>query len=383
MQDRSPLRLRRFGGFGSMPTRRVCVLARMAIRRRHLLIKIMSQMKAVLLWLCLCMWMRGAVAQVVTATWQADGAITTTTSIGQSSLPSGAFLQDGASVPGSHGGTYFGVTNSRLATTYRISQSLVSSFFGTFGFMSSGGATLLVLKSDSPATCSLSLEFGLSGLLIGNVGSSIGAACSASVDSGNDGTIEWSYSGASIPGSGVLWSGTVTFSGTYVIGIRSSYMAFLFDSGYGNMVSSNLRLRVDPCVHAVGAGSPVAAGTPSIAPAGGAPTIGNSFFRVTGTNCLPNDLAALLVAVGPLAPSPGLQVPDAQPGCLVHVPLGQHLCFVVLSDSAGRVSQPLGIPSDPYFVGLRIGAQWLARDMSLAYPIAIGTSPALAFQLSN
>jgi hypothetical protein len=201
------------------------------------------------------------------------------------------------------------------------------------------------------------------------------ATGNASIDIGMDGSVEWSA------GSRSNWHINLQTSIPINVAVSASLSVVgLFGGGYGNR---ELTLRFTPNVTVVGSGSPTAAGIPVIDTSGGAPGIGNTSFAISGSNFIASSFVALILTAGPTIPAPGIAVPDAQPGCNLHVGLPHDICAVMTADAAGKAAFPLGIPADPYLVGLQVGTQWLAADLSLPYPLAIGSSPALAIRISN
>lgn len=133
-------------------------------------------------------------------------------------------------------------------------------------------------------------------------------------------------------------------------------------------------------VTSLGAGSPVATGVPSIGVSGGSPRIGNSSFTVTGGNFLAFGLGGLLVRVGALI-VPGIPLPGTQPGCNLHVGLPEDLFGIAFADALGNASFGLGLPNDPFFIGIEIGAQWLVADPALAFPLPIGSSQGISIRV--
>jgi hypothetical protein len=133
-------------------------------------------------------------------------------------------------------------------------------------------------------------------------------------------------------------------------------------------------------VATVGAGSPVSAGIPAIGTSGGSPTIGNASFAVTCNNFLPFGLGGLLVKVGPTLPV-GIQLPGAQPGCELFVGLPEDVFGIAFADALGAASYGLGLPADPFFIGIDIGAQWLVADPALAFALPIGSSAAASIRI--
>ena len=232
-----------------------------------------------------------------------------------------------------------------------------------------GGDTLLAYTGSPAATGLLSVELKQT-----SGGPAPGSTATASIDISNNGSIEWQATAA----------GTWQFNAALTPGLHIR-IGTAMTVATGNHLSDayTLDVRFTAGVNLVGAGSPTAAGTPRIDASGGAPRIGNTAFAITGSNFLASSLVAMLLTAGPAIPAPGVAVPNAQPGCNLHVGLPHDICAVMAADASGRATFPLGIPADPYLVGLQVGTQWLAADLSLPYPLAIGSSPALSLQIGN
>jgi hypothetical protein len=111
------------------------------------------------------------------------------------------------------------------------------------------------------------------------------------------------------------------------------------------------------------------------------PSIGNAAFALTSTNCPPLTLAAVIIKVGPLTTGYGLL--GAQPGCLLYVALPEDILAGAFTDVAGNTQYSLPLPNDPFFVGLRVGAQWLAVDTALPYTIPVASSQGLEFVIGS
>ena len=321
-------------------------------------------------------------AQSVRASWTATAplrATATQSSPGYSNeLPAGHHLQGTRTISSSGGGGFWGygsasstysISNDRLVTTCQIEQSATSYAFGGRSWSPlTSGSTILTLSSSTPVSCTISVEY----LVTASSGTFIGGG--ASVDINNDGTPDWG------PSQGQR-STIVTVSGTSLIGINSGVSASSWD-GSASMAHV-IRIRIDPCLPALGTGSPISVGVPGIQSNGGPPILGNQAFTLTGDSFVPNGIAGLIVNIGPLLLHPGITVPGAQPACTGLVPLEGHMFFVQLASPNGLTNTNLGIPNDPLFLGLSIGAQWFAKDPSLPYSLAFGSSPALAVRIGN
>lgn len=131
-----------------------------------------------------------------------------------------------------------------------------------------------------------------------------------------------------------------------------------------------------------GAGSPTAAGVPTIGTSGGSPTLGNAAFAVTGGNFLPFGIGGVLVKVGNLLPF-GVQLPGAQPGCELWVGLPEDIFGIAFADGLGTAGYGLPLPADNAFTGLAFGAQWLVADPALPFSLQIGSSQGMQVTIGN
>ena len=296
-------------------------------------------------------------------------------------IPAGTLLANGRSMSAS-----FAIPQSQLQTlaTTSYTQSDINGSLQcnitTHVTHQNGQLTTLARRSTLAGDTLLQLNSSASmhGLLAVSISASaisLFSGPTASIDIGDDGVTEASLSGLA------SWQSNVSISPGITVRIATSASTILF--GSFSIMAHSFDVRFTPNVTLVGSGSPTLAGPPIINASGGAPRIGNNSFAITGSNFPASGLVAMLLTAGPTIPAPGFAVPDAQPGCNLHVGLPHDVCAVMAADASGKATFPLGIPADPYLVGLQVGTQWLAADLSLAYPLAIGSSPALSIRISN
>ena len=131
-----------------------------------------------------------------------------------------------------------------------------------------------------------------------------------------------------------------------------------------------------------GAGSPTTLATTPTIDAVGTPVIGNAGFTVTGSNFLPFGPGGLLVKVGALLPF-GIPLPGAQPGCDLWVGLPEDIFGITFADASGNATYGLGLPNDPFFLGLQVGAQWLVLDPALPFSLQLATSRGMQLVLGR
>ncbi|MBK8101313.1 MAG: lamin tail domain-containing protein [Planctomycetes bacterium] len=135
--------------------------------------------------------------------------------------------------------------------------------------------------------------------------------------------------------------------------------------------------------HVVGFGgtaSPTNFGTPNIGTAGGNPVLGNAGFQITGSGLVPNGISALLLGLGNL--DPGQSVPGAPPSVQIYVnPI--FASNLVFAGGTGDGSFGLGLPCDNSLHGLPVTAQFVDYDVTLAFPLPIGSSQGLQLVVGN
>lgn len=188
-------------------------------------------------------------------------------------------------------------------------------------------------------------------------------------------------------------SGTVTLYAT-TTQTNANTIVSVVDAGAGspfttvatapvNTVFRGVRvLRPRGSVLFAGLGSPTTlAAVPGI-DAVGSPVIGNTNFAVSGTNFLPFGPGGLLVKVGNTLPF-GIPLPGAQPGCDLYVGLPEDIFGITFADGTGNASYGLGLPNDPFFIGVPVGAQWLVLDPALPFSLPLATSRAVQLVLGR
>lgn len=131
-----------------------------------------------------------------------------------------------------------------------------------------------------------------------------------------------------------------------------------------------------------GVGSPMSSTAVPTIDAVGVPAIGNLGFSITGSNFLPFGPGGLIVKVGGLLPF-GIPLPGAQPGCDLYVGLPEDIFGIVFADATGAASYGLGLPNDPFFLGLTVGAQWLVLDPALPFSLQLATSRGMQLVLGR
>jgi hypothetical protein len=326
-----------------------------------------------------------ATGQAVTATWTTATANTASAGSTVRSIPAGVNIRDGQTLNAygspvfytfASASTLYSVSNSRLTSTFQIQQdaSAMSSSSGSIAANNSA-STYVTLTSTGLAQCTLSLDYVFPAF------PQPGEHGSASIDIGNDGVPDWIFVDPGISFGTLSRSTTIQFSGQIQIRINATTGAYATQRQA--TTSRTLRFHVTECLPAFGTASPVSVGTPQLNAIGGEPILGNTSFGLVASSVAPSSLNGLLITTRPLLPSNGLQIPDAQPGCFLLIPLEQHRFYSVLANASGNAIFSLGIPSDPLIVGLRLGAQALSLDATLPYPLPIGSTPALWFAISH
>lgn len=111
------------------------------------------------------------------------------------------------------------------------------------------------------------------------------------------------------------------------------------------------------------------------------PTIGNPNFAITGSNFPAFGLGVVIIKVGDL--TSGLPLPGAPAGCLLYVNLPEDILAGAFADANGAASYGLPLPYDPFFIGLKVGAQWLVFDAGFSNPLPLSSSPGLQMILGG
>jgi hypothetical protein len=194
-----------------------------------------------------------------------------------------------------------------------------------------------------------------------------------------------SISGSVDAGVVTLYATSTTTSGNAILSVVDAGPTSTFSTvatAPTNTVLRGIRfLRPRGRVVTSGVGSPSSNSlVPTIA-ATAVPSIGNAAFALTSTNCPPFTLAAVIIKVGALTNGYGLL--GAPPGCLLYVALPEDILAGAFTDVAGNAQYSLPLPNDPFFVGLRVGAQWLAVDYALPYTIPVASSQGLEFVIGS
>jgi hypothetical protein len=68
---------------------------------------------------------------------------------------------------------------------------------------------------------------------------------------------------------------------------------------------------------------------------------------------------------------------------LLYVNLPEDILAGAFSDANGTASYGLPVPYDPYFIGLKVGAQWLVLDPGFTNPLPLSSSPGLQLILGG
>jgi hypothetical protein len=196
------------------------------------------------------------------------------------------------------------------------------------------------------------------------------------------------YLSGSVDASGVvtLYATTTQANTNTIVSVVDAGATSTFTTVVTTPANTVLRgcrvLRARGSVLFAGLGSPTTlAAVPGI-DAVGNPVIGNANFAVSGSNFLPFGPGGLLVKVGPTLPF-GIPLPGAQPGCDLYVGLPEDIFGIAFADGSGNATYGLGLPNDPFFVGLQVGAQWLVLDPALAFSLQLATSRAVQFVIGR
>lgn len=199
------------------------------------------------------------------------------------------------------------------------------------------------------------------------------------------GTSVRAISGAIDGGVVTLYATTTTTSGNAIVSIVDSGAGSTFNTlatAPANTVLRGLRiLRPRGSVVTAGLGSPATNNlVPTISAIGG-PSIGNAGFGIATTNCPAFTLAAVIIKVGPLRP--GYSLLGAPPACQLYVSLPEDILAGAFTDAAGATQYLLPLPNDPYFVGLRVGCQWLVVDTAIPFTLPVASSQGLEFLIGS
>ncbi len=323
-------------------------------------------------------------AQTATAAWATADTFRTTAGPVIRSLPVGTPLRDGDALVSSWNGTGYtfasasatcAVSNEGLVTSFRMTHSINAQSSGT---SAAGGSistsTTLTLHSPLPTQCFIRLDYTFP-ILVRNEGGG------ASIDIGDDGSIDWVFTYPEFPAWSVARSTTISFTGTLRIRIHMNTSAGATQSSANT--TRSLQLSFDPSLPTLGAGSPNSLGVPSLCATGGAPVVGNPLFGIQVSGQTTPGLSGLVFNFGPLLGEPGLQIPGAPVGCRLYIPIQSHRFVSALVDGNGNSAFPLPIPPDPLLVGATIGAQSLSLDPTLSSPLPLASSPALLFRIGS
>lgn len=195
------------------------------------------------------------------------------------------------------------------------------------------------------------------------------------------GTSVRSLTGAVDGGIVTLYATTTTTSGNAIVSVVDSGASSTFTTlatAPTNTVFRGIRiLRPRGSVVTAGLGSPATNNlVPTIGAIGG-PSIGNASFGLSTTNCPAFTLAAVIIKVGPLRP--GYSLLGAPPACQLYVALPEDILAGAFTDAAGAAQYMLPLPNDPFFVGLRVGCQWLVVDTAIPFTLPVASSQGLEF----
>ena len=199
------------------------------------------------------------------------------------------------------------------------------------------------------------------------------------------GTSVRSISGSIDNGVVTIFATTSTTSGNAILSVVDTGASSTFSTvvtADTNTVLRGIRvMRPRGSVVLSGTGSPT---SQSLVPTIGTtavPTIGNPSFAITGGNFPAFGLGVVIVKVGEL--TPGLPLPGAPAGCLLYVNLPEDILAGAFADANGVASYGLPLPYDPFFIGLKVGAQWLVLDSGFSNPLPLSSSPGMQMILGG
>lgn len=199
------------------------------------------------------------------------------------------------------------------------------------------------------------------------------------------GTSVRSISGSIDNGVVTIYATSTTTTGNAIVSVVDNGAGSTFSTiatADANTVLRGIRV-MRPRGSAVisGVGSPTTQGLVPTIGTTAVPTIGNPNFAITGGNFPAFSLGAVLIKVGNL--TSGLPLPGAPAGCLLYVNLPEDILAGAFSDANGTASYGLPVPYDPYFIGLKVGAQWLVLDPGFTNPLPLSSSPGLQLILGG
>ena len=136
---------------------------------------------------------------------------------------------------------------------------------------------------------------------------------------------------------------------------------------------------IDTTVMFAGMGSPTTIAQPVIGTAGGAPSVGNAGFQITGTGMIPGGISLIALDGAPLLP--GIPVPGAPAALRVYA--SPTFIGTVFNAIGGTATFNFPIPPSNSLIGSILSGQYFDLDPALGVPLPFGSSGGVQLLVGN